>query len=68
MDWRAFVLTPSDVMFSFPFEDPVVVVKVTGKALREALENGLNKYEEKDGKFHALDLRLAGIMFYETDL
>jgi 2',3'-cyclic-nucleotide 2'-phosphodiesterase (5'-nucleotidase family) len=36
---------------SFPFEDSVVVIKVTGKALRTALENGVHNYpDEKEGK------------------
>lgn len=35
-------------MLSFPFEDPIVVVKITGKALWEALENGLRNYPDME--------------------
>lgn len=34
---------------SFPFEDPVVVIRVTGKILLEALENGVCKHPALDG-------------------
>lgn len=34
---------------SFPFEDPVVVIKVRGQQLLEALENGVSKYPALDG-------------------
>lgn len=37
--------------YSFPFEDPVVVVKVTGKALLAALENSVGKYPALEGRF-----------------
>ena len=35
---------------SFPFEDPVVVIRVTGKAIWQALENGLHAYPNTGGK------------------
>ena len=44
---------------SFPFEDPVVIIRVQGKALREALENGVAKYEEKGGEF----LQVSGMAY-----
>ena len=46
---KAFLI---DRNISFPFEDPVVVIRVTGKALWEALENGVHNYpgDEKSGK------------------
>lgn len=36
---------------SFPFEDPVVVIKVKGQQLLEALQNGVSKYPALDGRF-----------------
>lgn len=38
-----------DVTDCFPFEDPVVVIKVSGKALWEALENGVSLYPALEG-------------------
>lgn len=35
----------------FPFEDPVVVIKVKGKALWDALENGVSLYPALEGVF-----------------
>ncbi|EON99409.1 putative flagellar associated protein [Phaeoacremonium minimum UCRPA7] len=40
-----------DITDCFPFEDPVVVIKVTGKAIREALENGVAMYPALEGRF-----------------
>lgn len=40
-----------DVMDCFPFEDPVVVIKVKGKAVWEALENGVSLYPALEGRF-----------------
>lgn len=39
-------LLVKDIVDTFPFEDPVVVIKVSGKAIRESLENGVSKYPE----------------------
>lgn len=36
---------------SFPFEDPVVVIKVKGQQLLAALQNGVSKYPALDGRF-----------------
>lgn len=36
---------------SFPFEDPVVVIRVKGQQLLEALQNGVSKYPALDGRF-----------------
>jgi len=36
---------------SFPFEDPVVVIKVSGKAILEALENAVSLYPALEGRF-----------------
>ncbi|KAJ9137557.1 Trifunctional nucleotide phosphoesterase protein YfkN [Pleurostoma richardsiae] len=40
-----------DITDCFPFEDPVVVLKVTGSDLREALENGVSTYPALEGRF-----------------
>lgn len=45
------VLRLKDLMDCFPFEDPVVVIKVTGKAILEALENGVSSYPSLEGRF-----------------
>jgi 5'-nucleotidase len=45
------VLKLRDIVNCFPFEDPVVVLKVTGKAIREALENGVGSYPALEGRF-----------------
>lgn len=39
-----------DVTDCFPFEDPVVVIKVSGKNLLDALENGVSLYPAQEGK------------------
>ena len=45
------VIKLKDLMSCFPFEDPVVVIKVTGKAIVEALENGVCKFPALEGRF-----------------
>ncbi|KAI1336667.1 flagellar associated protein [Xylariaceae sp. FL0016] len=40
-----------DIMNCFPFEDPVVVIRVTGRAIWDALENGLSQYPALEGRF-----------------
>ncbi|KAJ2903056.1 flagellar associated protein [Zalerion maritima] len=40
-----------DITNCFPFEDPVVVINVTGKQLWEALENGVSLYPALEGRF-----------------
>ncbi|KAI2464021.1 Metallo-dependent phosphatase [Annulohypoxylon bovei var. microspora] len=40
-----------DIMNCFPFEDPVVVIKATGQAIWDALENGLSQYPALEGRF-----------------
>ena len=40
-----------DVTDCFPFEDPVVVIKVTGKGIWEALENGVSAFPALEGRF-----------------
>ncbi|KAJ8109139.1 hypothetical protein ONZ43_g6218 [Nemania bipapillata] len=40
-----------DIMTCFPFEDPVVVIRVLGQAIWDALENGLSQYPALEGRF-----------------
>ncbi|KAK4202335.1 putative 5'-nucleotidase precursor [Triangularia verruculosa] len=40
-----------DVTDCFPFEDPVVVIKASGKNIWEALENGVSLYPALEGRF-----------------
>ncbi|KAK3949877.1 Metallo-dependent phosphatase-like protein, partial [Pseudoneurospora amorphoporcata] len=40
-----------DVTDCFPFEDPVVVIKVKGSAVWQALENGVSLYPALEGRF-----------------
>ncbi|KAJ2829085.1 hypothetical protein FBU31_002771 [Coemansia sp. 'formosensis'] len=48
-----------DIMEIFPFEDPVVVVKLTGDQIRRALENGVSKWPAQEGRFP----QVSGIRF-----
>lgn len=45
------VLRLRDVVNCFPFEDPVVVLQVTGKQIWDALENGVSNYPALEGRF-----------------
>jgi len=40
-----------DILSCFPFEDPVVVIKVTGQAIWDALENSVSLYPALEGRF-----------------
>ncbi|KAJ2506380.1 hypothetical protein GGI11_006691, partial [Coemansia sp. RSA 2049] len=48
-----------DIMELFPFEDPVVVVRLTGDQIRRALENGVSKWPAQEGRFP----QVSGIRF-----
>ncbi|KAJ2760797.1 hypothetical protein H4S06_001546 [Coemansia sp. BCRC 34490] len=48
-----------DIMEMFPFEDPVVVVRLTGDQIRRALENGVSKWPAQEGRFP----QVSGIRF-----
>ncbi|KAF2800644.1 Metallo-dependent phosphatase [Melanomma pulvis-pyrius CBS 109.77] len=56
------VLKLRDLVNCFPFEDPVVVMKVTGQAIWDALENGVSNYPALEGRFP----QVSNIVF-ETD-
>lgn len=45
------LLRIKDIMNCFPFEDPVVVLRVTGKALSEALENSVSLVPALEGRY-----------------
>ncbi|KAK2749393.1 hypothetical protein FQN57_006325 [Myotisia sp. PD_48] len=45
------ILRVKDILHCFPFEDPVVVVGIAGKALRNALENGVSLVPAMEGRF-----------------
>ncbi|KAI9847569.1 MAG: hypothetical protein M1837_002143 [Sclerophora amabilis] len=45
------VLKLKMLMDCYPFEDPVVVIRVKGKAILQALENGLSKVPALEGRF-----------------
>ncbi|POR38912.1 Mannosylglucosyl-3-phosphoglycerate phosphatase [Tolypocladium paradoxum] len=40
-----------DITNCFPFEDPVVLLRVKGQAIRDALENGVSTYPALEGRF-----------------
>ncbi|KAF2749686.1 5'-nucleotidase-like protein [Sporormia fimetaria CBS 119925] len=48
------ILRLKDIVNCFPFEDPVVVMKVTGQAIWDALENGVSSYPALEGRFPQL--------------
>ena len=50
-------ITFGDILNAFPFLDPVVVIRVTGKQLWDALENSVSEYPKQEGRFP----QLAGV-------
>lgn len=40
-----------DLVNCFPFEDPVVVIRVSGASIVKALENGVSKLPAQEGRF-----------------
>ncbi|KAL2753115.1 hypothetical protein ACRALDRAFT_1066043 [Sodiomyces alcalophilus JCM 7366] len=53
------VIRLRDITLCFPFEDPVVIIRVPGSALRAALENGVSAYPALEGRFP----QVSGIEF-----
>ena len=53
------ILRLKDILNCFPFEDPVVVIKVSGQGIWEALENGVSLCPALEGRFP----QVAGIKF-----
>ena len=59
------VLLLKDILNCFPFEDPVVVLRVNGKAILEALENSVCLFPALEGRFP----QVSNIQFaYDPDL
>ena len=53
-------LTRRDILSELPFGNRTVVTSVTGKAIREALENGLSQVENRAGRFpHVSGLKVV---------
>ncbi|CAO3601047.1 unnamed protein product [Absidia cylindrospora] len=44
-------ITMGDVMQAFPFQDPVVVIRLTGQQIWQALENSVSEYPKQEGRF-----------------
>ncbi|CRG90934.1 Trifunctional nucleotide phosphoesterase protein YfkN [Talaromyces islandicus] len=45
------LLRLKDILNCFPFEDPVVVLRLSGKSLVDALENGVSQLPALEGRF-----------------
>ncbi|RAL03947.1 putative 5'-nucleotidase [Aspergillus ibericus CBS 121593] len=45
------ILRLKDILNCFPFEDPVVLVRLKGRALFDALENGVSQLPALEGRF-----------------
>ena len=43
------IITLGDIMEILPFEDPVVVIQISGRTLRAALEASLSKWPATEG-------------------
>ncbi|KAK9451217.1 Metallo-dependent phosphatase-like protein [Limtongia smithiae] len=48
-----------DIVLTFPFEDPCVVISITGKELLAALENSVSKLPALEGRF----LQVSGLKY-----
>ncbi|CEP09935.1 hypothetical protein [Parasitella parasitica] len=47
-------ITLGDILSAFPFLDPVVVIRLTGQQLWDALENSVSEYPKQEGRFPQL--------------
>ncbi|KAF7727302.1 hypothetical protein EC973_007818 [Apophysomyces ossiformis] len=47
-------LTLGDIMVAFPFQDPIVVLRLTGQEIWDALENSVSEYPKQEGRFPQL--------------
>ncbi|KAL3298516.1 5'-nucleotidase [Colletotrichum asianum] len=45
------VIRVRDITNCFPFEDPVIFIRVTGQQIWDALENGVSQYPAQEGRF-----------------
>lgn len=57
--YPAGVLKLGDIISCFPFEDPCVVLRISGKGLLSALENSVSKLPALEGRF----CQVSGIQF-----
>ena len=57
--YPAGVLRLGDIILCFPFEDPCVVITLTGRALLSALENSVSKLPAQEGRF----CQVSGLQF-----
>ena len=57
--YPAGVLKLGDIISCFPFEDPCVVIKFSGRALLSALENSVSKLPAQEGRF----CQVSGVEF-----
>jgi len=57
--YPAGILKLGDIISCFPFEDPCVVIRVSGKGLLAALENSVSKLPALEGRF----CQVSGIEF-----
>ena len=57
--YPAGVIRLGDIVSCFPFEDPCVVIRVSGKALWSALENSVSKLPALEGRFS----QVSGLRF-----
>lgn len=53
-------ITMGDVMTVLPFNNDLVTITLTGKEIKEAMENGVSKIPAQDGRFP----HIAGMKFY----
>lgn len=53
-------ITMGDVMTVLPFNNDLVTITLTGKEIKEAMENGVSKVPAQDGRFP----HIAGMRFY----
>src|SRR5688572_13895758 len=44
-------ITVKTIVNCFPFEDPCILIKVSGRAIWDALENGVSQYPAQEGRF-----------------
>ncbi|KAL9055936.1 MAG: hypothetical protein Q9162_003232 [Coniocarpon cinnabarinum] len=49
--YPAGVIRAKDILNCFPFEDPCLVIKLSGKAILEAVENSVSTYPVLEGRF-----------------
>ncbi|KAK7204593.1 5'-nucleotidase [Myxozyma melibiosi] len=52
-------LRMKDIVLTFPFEDPCVVITVSGKEVLDALENGVSKLPALEGRF----IQVSGLRY-----